>query len=98
MAFLNKGIRITFTDERADPVTERVFHYEGGIIEFVKYLNKNKEVLFEEPIYIEGIMKGTSGGSGVPVQRFLSGKYLHLCQQHSHAGGRHPSDRLFLPR
>ena len=36
MAFLNKGIRITFTDERTDPVTERVFHYEGGIIEFVK--------------------------------------------------------------
>ena len=60
MAFLNKGIRITFTDERTDPVTERVFHYEGGIIEFVKYLNKNKEVLFEEPIYIEGIVKGTS--------------------------------------
>ena len=60
MAFLNKGIRITFTDERTDPITERVFYYEGGIIEFVKYLNKNKEVLFEEPIYIEGIIKGTS--------------------------------------
>ena len=37
-----------------------MFYYEGGIIEFVKYLNKNKEVLFEEPIYIEGIIKGTS--------------------------------------
>ena len=60
LAFLNKGIRITFTDERTDPITERVFYYEGGIIEFVKYLNKNKEVLFEEPIYIEGIIKGTS--------------------------------------
>ena len=60
MAFLNKGVRITFTDERTDPVTERVFHYEGGIIEFVKYLNKNKEVLFEEPIYMEGIVKGTT--------------------------------------
>ncbi len=60
MAFLNKGIRITFTDERTDPVTERVFHYEGGIIEFVKYLNKNKEVLFEEPIYMEGVVKGTT--------------------------------------
>ncbi len=60
MAFLNKGIRITLTDERTDPVTERVFHYEGGIIEFVKYLNKNKEVLFEEPIYMEGVVKGTT--------------------------------------
>jgi len=60
MAFLNKGIRITLTDERTDPITERVFHYEGGIIEFVKYLNKNKEVLFEEPIYMEGVVKGTT--------------------------------------
>lgn len=60
MAFLNKGIRITFTDERTDPVTQRVYHYEGGIIEFVKYLNKNKEVLFDEPIYMEGLIKGSS--------------------------------------
>ncbi len=60
MAFLNKGIRITLTDERTDPATERVYHYEGGIIEFVKYLNKNKEVLFEEPIYMEGMVKGST--------------------------------------
>ena len=60
MAFLNKGIRITFTDERTDPISERVYYYEGGIIEFVKYLNKNKEVLFEEPIYMEGVVKGSS--------------------------------------
>ncbi len=60
MAFLNKGIRITLTDERTDPVSERVYYYEGGIIEFVKYLNKNKEVLFEEPIYMEGVVKGST--------------------------------------
>ena len=60
MAFLNKGIRITLTDERVDPAQERVYHYEGGIIEFVKYLNKNKEVLFEEPIYMEGVVKGSA--------------------------------------
>ncbi|MEF9878946.1 MAG: DNA topoisomerase (ATP-hydrolyzing) subunit B [Clostridia bacterium] len=60
MAFLNKGIRITLTDERVDPVDERVYHYEGGIVEFVKYLNKNKEVLFEEPIYVEGLVKNTT--------------------------------------
>ena len=60
MAFLNKGIRITLTDERTDPVTERVYHYEGGIIEFVRYLNKNKEVLFADPIYMEGVVNGTT--------------------------------------
>ena len=60
MAFLNKGIRITLTDERTEPAIERVYYYEGGIIEFVKYLNKNKEVLFEEPIYMEGVVKGST--------------------------------------
>ncbi len=60
MAFLNKGIKIVLRDEREDELIERVFHYEGGISEFVKYLNKNKEVLFPEPIYIEGIKNGVS--------------------------------------
>ena len=55
MAFLNKGIKLTLRDERGEEVNERVFHYEGGIREFVKYLNKNKEVFFPEPIYIEGV-------------------------------------------
>ncbi|MDO5299822.1 MAG: DNA topoisomerase (ATP-hydrolyzing) subunit B [Clostridia bacterium] len=59
MAFLNRGIRIVFRDERPEEPVERVFHYEGGISEFVKYLNKNKEVLFPEPIYISG-MGGTT--------------------------------------
>ena len=55
MAFLNKGVRITFRDEREGMEQESVFHYEGGLREFVKYLNKNKEVLFPEPIYVEGV-------------------------------------------
>ena len=60
MAFLNRGIRIVFRDERAEEAKERVFYYEGGISEFVKYLNKNKEVLFPEPIYISGMVGTTS--------------------------------------
>ena len=55
MAFLNKGIRIVLRDERQGREQERVFHYEGGIREFVKYLNKSREVLFPEPIYMEGV-------------------------------------------
>ena len=59
MAFLNKGIRIVFTDERGegDPIIHD-YYYEGGLKEFVKYLNRNKEVLFPEPIYTEGIKEG----------------------------------------
>jgi len=52
LAFLNKGINIEVEDERSGK--KEVFKYDGGIIEFVKYLNQNREVLFPEPIYIEG--------------------------------------------
>lgn len=59
MAFLNKGITISFTDERDEnKQRQNVFCYEGGLREFVKYLNQNRQVLFEEPIYTEGIKDG----------------------------------------
>ncbi|CAH0417864.1 DNA gyrase subunit B [Periweissella ghanensis] len=58
LAFLNKGLRISITDNReAEPVTHS-FHYEGGIKEYVKYLDEKKDVLFEEPVYVEGLEKG----------------------------------------
>ena len=55
-AFLNKGLRIVFTDERdKNPETrDRIFHYEGGIVDFVKYLDTDKIVLHEQPVYLEG--------------------------------------------
>lgn len=52
LAFLNKGINISLTDKRSG--VSETFHYEGGIKEYVRYLNHNKEVLHEEPIYVEG--------------------------------------------
>ena len=52
LAFLNKGINITLIDKRDDNTVE--FHYEGGIKSFVSYLNRNKEALHKEPIYVEG--------------------------------------------
>ena len=58
LAFLNKGINITLIDEREDEVKEEVYHYEGGIKTFVSYLNRNKEVLHDEPIYVEGLKDG----------------------------------------
>ena len=58
MAFLNKGVRIVFRDERPEEPVEKDFCYEGGLREFVKYLNRNKEVLFPEPIYTEGLKDG----------------------------------------
>ncbi len=60
MAFLNKGIRIVLTDERGEEENKAEFHYEGGIISFVEYLNKHKETLFQPPVYIEGVKDGTT--------------------------------------
>src|SRR5258707_2188173 len=54
-AFLNKGIRITITDEREEPEKSHEFYYRGGIAEFVKHLNKNKSVLHDKPIYFEKV-------------------------------------------
>lgn len=53
MAFLTKGLKITLKDERVEPIKEAEFCFEGGLISFVEYLNKNKEKLHEKPIYIE---------------------------------------------
>ena len=58
MAFLNKGIRIVLRDEREGREQERVFHYEGGIKEFVEYLNKSKDALYDKIIYCEGLKDG----------------------------------------
>ena len=57
LAFLNKGIAITLIDKREEERVEK-YHYEGGIKEFVSYLNRNKEVLHESPIYVEGEKDG----------------------------------------
>ncbi|MEN6314013.1 MAG: DNA topoisomerase (ATP-hydrolyzing) subunit B [Clostridiaceae bacterium] len=54
MAFLNKGIHINLFDERPEEMIDKKLHYEGGIVSFVQYINKDKEVLHNLPIYIEG--------------------------------------------
>ena len=58
MAFLTKGIKIVLKDTREGIEQERVFHYEGGIKEFVEYLNKSKDVLYDKIIYCEGLKDG----------------------------------------
>ena len=54
LAFLNKGLKLTFTDKRKDSAETDVYHYEGGIQEYVSFLNRDTEVLFDRPIYVEG--------------------------------------------
>lgn len=57
-AFLTKGLRIELSDVREGMEKKKVFHYEGGIMEYVQYLNKNRDVLYDSIIYCEGMKDG----------------------------------------
>jgi DNA gyrase subunit B len=62
LAFLNKGLKITLSDERVDPPRNSEFLYVGGIAEFIKHLNKGKAVLHDKPIFMEGDREMPGGG------------------------------------
>src|SRR5579883_1819533 len=62
LAFLNKGLKITLTDEREEPAKSAEFQFVGGIAEFIKHLNKGKQVLHEKPIAFEGERELPNGG------------------------------------
>lgn len=90
LAFLNKGLKISISDNREGKEQSQVYHYEGGIVSYVDYLNENKEVLFERPIYTDGEMDGIS----VEVAMQYTGTYhenvLSFANNiHTHEGGTH---------
>ncbi len=90
LAFLNKGLKISISDKREGKEQSQVYHYEGGIVSYVDYLNENKEVLFENPIYTDGEMDGIS----VEVAMQYTGTYhenvLSFANNiHTHEGGTH---------
>jgi DNA gyrase subunit B len=62
LAFLNKGLKITLTDERGEDVRTEEFYYSGGIAEFIKHLNRGKSVLHDKPIHFEGVRELPNGG------------------------------------
>jgi DNA gyrase subunit B len=61
LAFLNPGVQITLRDERGEGRDDAVFSYSGGLCSFVSYLNENKAVLFDQPIYFKGARQGDDG-------------------------------------
>jgi DNA gyrase subunit B len=63
LAFLNKGLKITLTDERVDPIKTTEFLYTGGISEFIRHLNRGKSVLHEKPIHFEAERPMPNGGT-----------------------------------
>lgn len=90
LAFLNKGIRITFEDKRSGKEPEE-FHYEGGISEYVAYINRNKEVL-HEPFFTEGTAEGITVDVSVQYNDgFTSNIYSFANNIHTYEGGTHES-------
>ncbi|MFW6409763.1 MAG: DNA topoisomerase (ATP-hydrolyzing) subunit B [Halanaerobiales bacterium] len=66
LAFLNKGTNISIEDKRSEEAKKSEFYYEGGIVSFVKYLNKNQKPLFEDPIYVR--QKGKEAEVEISIQ------------------------------
>jgi DNA gyrase subunit B len=62
LAFLNKGLKITLSDERGEDIRSEEFYYSGGIAEFIKHLNRGKSVLHDKPIHFEGDRDLPNGG------------------------------------
>lgn len=92
LAFLNKGILITIEDKREGKQRKNEYHYEGGIISYVKHLNRTKEVLHEEPIYIEGEKDGISIEIALQYNDgFTSNIYSFANNIHTYEGGTHES-------
>ncbi len=60
LAYLNRGLRITITDDRGEEARKDTYYYEGGIKSYVEHLNENKEPIYPEPIFIEGEKDGIS--------------------------------------
>jgi len=68
LAFLNKGLKITLTDERVDPEKTSEFIFSGGIAEFIKHLNRGKQVLHEKPIHFEMEREMPNGGGTMTME------------------------------
>lgn len=90
LAFLNKGIEINLIDERSD--LSHSYMYEGGIISFVEYLNRNKEPLFTPPIYVEGMRDGIQVEISLQYNDgYLENIYSFANNINTHEGGTHES-------
>ncbi|QQK74164.1 DNA topoisomerase (ATP-hydrolyzing) subunit B [Salicibibacter cibarius] len=92
LAFLNKGLRVFFTDRREEEPETKDYYYEGGIQSFVEYLNQSKEPLHEPPIYIESEQAGIQVEIAVQYNNsFTSNIYSFANNINTHEGGTHES-------
>ncbi len=90
MAFLNKGLKIIFKDAKNENAEEQIYHYEGGIGSYVEFLNKNKEVMFEPPVYIDKTVDGMNVEIALQYTDAYAENVLSFANNiNTHNGGTH---------
>lgn len=100
LAFLNKDIRLTLTDKRTSDGPSNDYKYEGGIIEYVQFLNKNKSTISDKVIYVEGLKDGILAEVALQYNDGYQSSIYSFCNNiHTHEGGYHEDGfRMALTR
>lgn len=100
LAFLNKDIRLTLTDNRTPDGLSNDYKYEGGIIEYVQFLNKNKSTISDKVIYVEGLQDGILAEVALQYNDGYQSSIYSFCNNiHTHEGGYHEDGfRMALTR
>lgn len=100
LAFLNKNIRLTLTDKRTSDGPSNDYKYEGGIIEYVQFLNKNKSTISDKVIYVEGLQDGILAEVALQYNDGYQSSIYSFCNNiHTHEGGYHEDGfRMALTR
>ena len=100
LAFLNKDIRLTLTDKRTSDGPSNDYKYEGGIIEYVQFLNKNKSTISDKVIYVEGLQDGILAEVALQYNDGYQSSIYSFCNNiHTHEGGyREDGFRMALTR
>ena len=90
LAFLNRGLNLSITDKREGLEQTKEYHYEGGIASYVEYLNENKDVIFETPIYTEGEMEDITVEVAMQYTTSYHENVISFANNiHTHEGGTH---------
>ena len=90
LAFLNRGLRISITDKRDGMEQVKDYHYEGGIASYVQYINENKDVIFETPIYTDGEMDDITVEVAMQYTTGYHETVMSFANNiHTHEGGTH---------
>ena len=92
LAFLNRGLKITIEDKRKEKPQIQEYHFQGGIKSYVGFLNSNKNVLFEDPIFLEGEQQGISVEVALQYTDGYHSNLLTFANNiHTYEGGTHES-------